>query len=174
MEFFELFEAMSLSTMISPLLISILILVENWMIFNKAGERGWKVLIPFYGEFVKCRIAKKKNLFWWKLVLSIILVVATFAIAIFSATTLANLNTSSPTEELAVKIIVLSLAILASAIGAIIAEVKLCTNLAKAFKLPAVFGVGLLFLEPVFAGIIAFSGKIQHVDVAKAKEDVIE
>jgi hypothetical protein len=35
------------------------------MIFTKAGEAGWKSIIPIYSDYVQWRIAwKKYNLFW--------------------------------------------------------------------------------------------------------------
>lgn len=38
-------------------IISVLTIIANWKIFTKAGEKGWKSLIPIYGTVVLFRIA---------------------------------------------------------------------------------------------------------------------
>lgn len=38
-------------------IISILTIIANWKIFTKAGEKGWKSLIPIYGTVVLFKIA---------------------------------------------------------------------------------------------------------------------
>ena len=34
----------------------ILIIIADWKIFTKAGEAGWKALIPIYNQYILCRI----------------------------------------------------------------------------------------------------------------------
>ncbi|MCR2033549.1 DUF5684 domain-containing protein [Anaerofustis stercorihominis] len=41
---------------ILPLIILLIILISRWKIFDKAGEAGWKALIPFYGTYTLCKI----------------------------------------------------------------------------------------------------------------------
>jgi hypothetical protein len=48
-------------------LIFIMMVVAWWKVFTKAGEAGWKSLIPFYNLYVLCRIAGKS--FWWFLLM---------------------------------------------------------------------------------------------------------
>ena len=39
--------------------------VAAWRIFTKAGEAGWKSIIPIYSTYITYKISwKKKNLFW--------------------------------------------------------------------------------------------------------------
>ena len=47
--------------------------VAMWMLFKKAGEEGWKGLIPFYNEYIYCKLANCIKLFWADLILSIVL-----------------------------------------------------------------------------------------------------
>ena len=47
-------------------------LVSMWMVYEKAGQRGWYVLIPIYNTVVMCRMAGKSG--WWVLLLMIPLV----------------------------------------------------------------------------------------------------
>lgn len=43
----------------------ILIVIARWKVFTKAGEKGWKSIIPIYSDYVEWKIAwKKTNLFW--------------------------------------------------------------------------------------------------------------
>ena len=37
-------------------IISVVILIANWKIFTKAGEKGWKALIPIYNTIVLFKI----------------------------------------------------------------------------------------------------------------------
>lgn len=46
-----------------------LIAVE-WILFERAGEPGWKVLVPFYGSFIMHKIAFGEDSKWyWFLIL---------------------------------------------------------------------------------------------------------
>ena len=43
----------------------VLLIIARWRVFTKAGEKGWKSLIPIYSDYVEWRIAWKKiGLFW--------------------------------------------------------------------------------------------------------------
>jgi len=44
-------------------------LVASWKIFTKAGQAGWKTLIPIYGAVVYLRIVGRPG--WWVLLLCI-------------------------------------------------------------------------------------------------------
>ena len=43
--------------MLSCIALLVLVLIATWKIFVKAGEKGWKSLIPFYSVYIQCRIA---------------------------------------------------------------------------------------------------------------------
>ena len=47
----------------------VLMLAGVWKIFTKAGEKGWKALIPIYGAVVFLRIVGRPG--WWFLLLCI-------------------------------------------------------------------------------------------------------
>lgn len=40
-----------------------------WKVFEKAGQPGWAILVPFYNVIIMCRIAKKP--WWWMLLMCI-------------------------------------------------------------------------------------------------------
>jgi signal peptidase I len=58
MEFFERIGAL---IFLAPLLIPIYL--GYWLLFNKAGEKGWKILIPFYNTIVLLKIVGRP--WWW-------------------------------------------------------------------------------------------------------------
>ena len=49
-----------------------LVIAGLWMIFTKAGQKGWKCLIPFYNLYTELLIIKKPG--WWLLLFFIPLV----------------------------------------------------------------------------------------------------
>ena len=43
----------------------ILLVIARWKLFTKAGEKGWKSIIPIYSDYTEWKIGWKKiNLFW--------------------------------------------------------------------------------------------------------------
>lgn len=48
---------------VATLLVSVAFLVAYWKIFEKAGEAGWKSLIPFYNAYTLMRISGRNG--WW-------------------------------------------------------------------------------------------------------------
>ena len=44
--------------------IAIIIFVANWKLFTKAGEKGWKALIPIYSTYVKIKITFNGSKNW--------------------------------------------------------------------------------------------------------------
>ncbi len=51
------------------LLIGLLMIIALWKIFTKAGEEGWKSIIPIYNTIVLLKIAGRP--WWWILLLLI-------------------------------------------------------------------------------------------------------
>ncbi len=47
---------LSVSVMVISLILGLILLVANWKIFEKAGEGGWKVLIPIYNLYIYFKI----------------------------------------------------------------------------------------------------------------------
>lgn len=50
----------------------VLVIVGEWRIFEKAGESGWKSLIPIYNAYILYKIAWDSRIFWVELILSLI------------------------------------------------------------------------------------------------------
>ena len=121
--------------------IAVFTIICMWKIFVKAGEPGWKCLIPVYGEYVFFKIAWEPMWFFITLGLTVLTNIITSVAA-------ANGNGGATGFGLVVMIIV---SIVSIVIG-IITMIKL----AKRFGKSTGFGIGLIFLEPIFMGILAF------------------
>lgn len=46
--------------------------LAEWKIFTKAGEKGWKSLIPIYNVYTECKLTTKKNIFVPYIVLTLL------------------------------------------------------------------------------------------------------
>lgn len=112
----------------------ILNVVAYWRIFTKAGEAGWKSLIPVYNTYVQYRLTWNTKMFFVSLVLSLLT---------------GTLSMIGGTAEN-----------LSYAISLILAVIQLTAlyKLAEAFGRGILFAVGLVFLNPIFLLILAFSG----------------
>ena len=127
---------MALGTSVLLLLFAVGLLVvsivSNWCVFTKAGEPGWKIFIPVYGNYISYRIAGVSRYFWISLLLS-------FAVGL----------TDGPNGQATLLSSLFSL-------GASAVEVWMCINLARSFGKGIAFGLGLAFLPVVFYPILAF------------------
>ena len=59
-----------LTALIVPLLIFIIMIAAMWRVFEKAGEAGWKSIIPIYNLYVLVLIAGKPG--WWFLIIALV------------------------------------------------------------------------------------------------------
>lgn len=50
----------------------IILVIANWKIFTKAGEAGWKSIIPIYNSDVVYKISWKTMWFWIGLLLGVV------------------------------------------------------------------------------------------------------
>ncbi len=60
------------------LLILVLMIYSGWKVFEKAGQPGWAIIIPFYNIYILLKIANKPG--WWLILFLIPLV--NFVVAI--------------------------------------------------------------------------------------------
>ncbi|WP_298439272.1 DUF5684 domain-containing protein [Geobacter sp.] len=58
--------------LVGMLLFAVVLVASFWKVYEKAGEAGWKSLVPFYNIFVLVKIAGKP--WWWFLLLFVPLV----------------------------------------------------------------------------------------------------
>lgn len=113
----------------------ILQIVANWRIFTKAGEAGWKSIIPVYSDYVSYKIAWQTSYFWLTLILGIV------------ASCIGSVNMDGES---------MMLAMIVTVIRAIIAIISVLYSikLARAFGRGTGFAIGLIFLQPIFLLIL--------------------
>ena len=118
--------AMLLIPFIIVLIVSLFLIFVEWMIFAKGKQPGWAALIPFYNEYIECKMVGVNP--WWIL----IKYGATF---ILSAIPVLNL------VAVAISIYYLVL------VG---------VSLARSFGKEDSYAVGIILLPIVFLPILAF------------------
>jgi hypothetical protein len=62
-------DGLGLVPLIITLLLMVILIAAMWRIFTKAGQAGWKSLIPFYNLYVLLKIVGRPG--WWMLLLLI-------------------------------------------------------------------------------------------------------
>ena len=116
---------------------SLLQIIANWRIFIKAGEDGWKSIIPIYGDYISYKIAWQPAYFWLTLVLGIV-----------SSCLQGTLETN---DSLMISMIIVLIKIIL-----VIISIMYSIKLARAFGRGTGFAIGLIFLPPIFMLILGF------------------
>lgn len=135
----------------------ILQIIANWKIFKKAGEPGWKCLIPIYNNYISFKIVGMKNWFWALLGLTICgCILSSFdggSPMLMSEAELQVYNWAAHPLAAATSLIV--------CIAAIYIAVVCCYRTAKVFGHGIGYTFGLIFLQPIFLLILGF-GKSKY------------
>ena len=138
----------------------ILIVVAEWKLFKKFGEKPWKSLIPIYNVYLLYKHTWKKSAFWYY-----ILSYFAFNICISTSEYLAQYYPGNDWETIII--------LIAVPFGIVLA---VC-NILSAFRIAESFGkgkgfcVGLLLLYAVFVSILGF-GKSKYI--ANNSEDEVK
>lgn len=75
----ELFGATTIMVIgLMTLVIAILVIVAMWKIFKKAGEPGWKAIIPIYNNYILFKIVWDTKFFWISLGLGLLSSIITY------------------------------------------------------------------------------------------------
>ena len=112
-------------------------IIANWRIFTKAGEAGWKSIIPIYGDYISYKIAWQPAYFWLTLILGIV-----------SSYLQGTLEIS---ESLTIYMLVILIKIIL-----VVISIMYSIKLARAFGRGTGFAIGLIFLPPIFMLILGF------------------
>ena len=135
----------------------IVTVIATWKIFKKAGEPGWKCLIPIYNYYIMYKIVGMKNWFWWSIIVS-------FCTSLTCA--LNGFNPNAMTEaQLASYNYAANPAVIIALI--ILCVVEIYIAIVYAYRTSKVFGhgigytIGLLFLSNIFLLILGF-GKSKY------------
>ena len=129
----------------------ILLIIAGWKVFEKAGEKGWKTLIPIYNYYIFYKIVGMKNWFW-------ALFIASIVISVLTASTGQSTQTLDFSTGAGVFAGILMIAL---TIFAIIASIIYAMRTSKAFGHGIAFAVGIFFLSGIFLLILGF-GKSKY------------
>ncbi len=117
---------------IAMIVLLVLQIVAYWKIFEKAGEEGWKALIPVYADYILYKIAWDTKPFWILIGLSV----------------LTSILSAIPVVGMVFGFII--------SILLVIIEVLCYVKMSKAFGHGRGFAIGLILLNPIFIMILGF------------------
>lgn len=117
----------------------IFLIIARWKLFTKAGEAGWKSIIPIYNRYIFYKISWKPTMFWTAIALGI---VSGFFYSV---------------GAIGMTVIGTILLIIATVI-----DISLLYKISKAYGHGAGYTIGLVFLTSIFTLILGL-GKSQYV-----------
>ena len=133
---------------IAAIIFYVLTVIACWKVFEKAGEPGWKCLIPIYSQYIMFKIVGMKNLFWILFAVSVVVSIIVTAMG-FDTQNIAK-NSMTGTN------LVAALMYMAMAIFALVISIMNYNRISKVFGHGIVFTLGLIFLPYVFLLVLGF------------------
>lgn len=118
-------------------IVAVLLIIANWKIFEKAGEKGWKSLIPIYNTYIMFKLVWNTKMFWYLLGVS-------FGLGFIGG--LAGEGTT-----------LYNIAIICAGIYELVMYIILFNRLSKSFGHGTGFTLGLIFLPNIFTLILGFN-----------------
>ena len=151
------------TAIVATIAIGIILLIAGWRIFEKAGEKGWKILIPIYDLYILFKICGIKNWFWAFFCISII---CSVMMSIGAPTNIeyiedwSGIHIDMSTITWNDYPVYLSGMVISCA-ASIVAEVMVAIKLAKAFGKGLGYTFGIIFFPYIFTMILGF-GKAKY------------
>ena len=108
------------------IIICIFTVIGQWKMFQKAGEKGWKALIPVYNVYTLCQLTGVNP--WWLVI-------------VFVAGVLSDL---------------FPLLSMIGSLASLYFSVLLAISTARSYQKEDAYAIGLLFFPPVFYMILGF------------------
>lgn len=155
---YGVYESSALSTgavvanVIISLALTALAIIAYWRIFVKAGEEGWKAIIPFYNAYTAMKLFWKTSIFWIGIGLGVGASIG-YGMASYGVVALAIYGGGGNTAVMVIGFILA----FGCGITAFVLEIMFLNRVSKAFGHGAGFTVGLIFLNFIFILILAFS-----------------
>ena len=136
-----------------------LMIVAEWKIFEKAGEKGWKSLIPIYNQYIMFKIVGMKNWFWISICVSVLVSVIVSAMG-FNTDDITK-NDFNGTNLFA------SLIYFAMVIFTFVITVMNYYRIAKVFGHGCGYTVGLVFITSIMLLVLGFGSDKYDKKIAK-------
>lgn len=130
-------------------IVGIIAIIAWWKIFTKAGEKGWKILIPFYNIYIMYKL-------FWKPAIFVILIILYALTAAGSIAASYGLTAAFLYGGGSAAFTVGLLLVVVCSIIALILNIIFYYKLSKSFGHGAGYTVGLIFLNVIFLLILAF------------------
>ncbi len=133
-------------TSIISIIVAIAVIIATYKMFQKANDKGWKAIIPFYNSYTEYKLAWNTDAFW---------------VTLASTTTAAILMVATKFMTPGLTTLIFALIALAALIITLVMTITKDMKLAAAFGHGKGFGLGLIFLELIFRMILSF-GKSEY------------
>lgn len=134
------------------LAVTIVMIISMWKIYTKAGEKGWKYLIPIYSQLTMLKFVGKPK--WWIWPTAIIPIVVLTGYMCWFFFNYANLYAGATVNPS--PMIIWLLVLLATAIVGAVYGIKTMIALCDCFGASRYFVLGFIFLPVIFYPILAF------------------
>ncbi len=154
--------ASNTASIIVSSILSVVLLVAEYFIFQKAGYKGWYAIIPVFSAYILFKLAWNKKAFWRDVIYSCGLCVIPVALVLAG-------------DSLQSDFLIIAAAIMFAAlmVANIVMSVKLYLRLAKSFGQEKLFALGLIFINTIFMCVLGFDKKIVYVGKAPGPDFVI-
>ena len=129
----------------------VFVIVAEWKLFKKFGEKSWKSLVPYYNSYIIYKHVWSKKVFWLYIASSTMFDITQFAAREWARNDPANM----------LKTLFIFIGVPFGIIAAV-CSILYAFRLAEAFGKGKLFSVGLLLLYPIFISILGL-GKAQYV-----------
>lgn len=154
--------AFYIGIMVFSLALTVVILVAEYKLFEKAGEAGWKAIIPFYSTLVMSKIATGKKTLGaiWIALYSVFMI---FYMGFYSRQMMMTLNSSHMSASDAASMMFSALFILVLSIGAAVLTGILMFKFAKSYGKSEGWCVAMIFLSGILIIAMGFDRELKYV-----------
>lgn len=132
-----IFAAIMIPLIVISLIWFVITIIGYWKLFEKAGQPGWKSIIPIYNEYCIYKIGWNGGIYWLNLLLNALSGFFLYQMGV---------------EQVIIWVL---LSLLVSVL-ALILRVVFCIKLAQAYNKSGAFAIGLILFYPIFMLILAF------------------
>ena len=130
------FAGIGLAYVLACLVICVLTIIATWRIFTKAGEKGWKSIIPIYNAYIYCKIIGMSFWKWFGILLG--------------AGIVSGICAGAGVQ------VVATIGAIVDAVAGFAFGILVARNTGRAFGKGTGFKVGLFFLPTIFELILGF------------------
>lgn len=140
----------------------ILIVVAEWKLFKKFGEKSWKSLVPYYNAYILYKHSWSKKAYW-------IYFAASTMFSVCNAVS-SHLAKNAPDASWMTLLVLISLPF---GIIASVCSILYAFRLAEAFGKGRIFSIGLLVVYSIFVSVLGL-GKSKYLGSSFERDRIME